>query len=664
MMVPMRALLASAPHADTFGYSMPPPGLLRLGGWLREHGTEVRLEDLAYRQAAGNLPADDGLGLAAARLLLARLDHAGPWLLGLSTMGATLPIALVIARHIRRLRPELPILLGGPGVSAVDVAVLERHPEVDAVLRGEGELPLTALLAPERRRPDGRLDFAGIAGWTWRDTDGSVRREPDARPLDDLDRAAPPAWDLLPPLADYKAITGAGDGLVPVDSGRGCSFDCSFCSIPRFWGRRSRCLSPERLADELDALRHLEGARAAYLCHDIFGANRANAWDFCEELLARAARTGRAPFPWEVRARIDHLDPELIELMGRAGCYRVLLGIESGSERVRRVAHKRLQGTEDTAVQLERIAALGAAGITPILSLILGLPGERDEDLRATLELALAAALVAPAQLSLHLPNPQPGCSLGDEAATASRPVEGIAPDMALGAGLTGPERELIEADPELFSTWSLLTAERRADELTELAALAHGLPELLMRHPRSVAVACRLTGCDVLDLWRRLEAERISFEGFARREHHDLLDDALAWELAKVRCTARGAHPTRRGPGYELRVELLTLTHDLTALDRALATGAPLPDPAPCTVAVGPAPGPADAPAPIRTLTLSPDLARLLAALDQDEPDLAALGLHGPADLAPVVAQLAELDGGALLRATHEHASPRPQRP
>ncbi len=62
----MRILLAAAPHRDTFGYSMPPPGLLRLGAELERAGVDVALEDLAHALAAGALPADDALADAAA----------------------------------------------------------------------------------------------------------------------------------------------------------------------------------------------------------------------------------------------------------------------------------------------------------------------------------------------------------------------------------------------------------------------------------------------------------------------------------------------------------------------------------------------------------------------------------------------------------------------
>ena len=106
----MQVLLASAPHADTFGYSMPPPGLLRLGGALERAGVDVQLEDLTYRLGAGQLDAGDALGESATRLL--RRFPEPEWF-GLSVMGATLPIALVIMRRLRSAWPAAQFVLGG-----------------------------------------------------------------------------------------------------------------------------------------------------------------------------------------------------------------------------------------------------------------------------------------------------------------------------------------------------------------------------------------------------------------------------------------------------------------------------------------------------------------------------------------------------------------------
>lgn len=576
----MRFLVCSAPHADTFGYSMPPPGLLRLGGFLRSRGVEVLLEDLAYRLGAGDLPEGDGLADAAAAWIGRRLTPGT--VLGLSTMGATLPVALAIAERVRDAHPGVPILFGGPGVQGVDEALVARFECLDAVLRGEGETALAELFA--KGTP---LAFEGVEGFTWRDEHGRVRREAERAPMGDLGDVEAPAWDLLPPLAAYKSITGAEDGLVPVDSGRGCAYDCSFCTIGRYWKRRSRTLPAARLADEIEALREMPGARQAYLCHDIFGADKRHALAFCREMEERRA-AGRA-LPFEVRARLDHLDDELVLAMRDAGCYRVLVGIESASARVRTAANKEFGQLTSTAL-LRRVRFLADHGITPILSLILGLPGEERADLAETLDFVADAAHqtgAGGAQISLHLVNPQPGCGLGEEHGAASRPVDGIPPDMALGAGLTLPERELIAAHPDLFSSWALLPGDEETHRFHH--AIARELPELLMRYPQTHAALRALSGRSTLDLFEERHAQRFSFEAQARLACHPTVDALLAWEQAKVRAVARGG-PWRRlelsDAGEELAVDLfpevLALPADIGQVQEALQLGVPLPAPEP----------------------------------------------------------------------------------
>jgi radical SAM superfamily enzyme YgiQ (UPF0313 family) len=536
--VPVDVLIASAPHADTFGYSMPPPGLLRLGGALERAGVGVALEDLAFRLAEGTLAGDDHLADDAAALLLA---DGGPRLfLGLSCMGATLPAALAIAQRVRARRADLVIVLGGPGTTSIESALVERFPFVDAVVRGEGEVVVLELVERLRARgAGGALDLTGVSGTTWRRSDGRVVVEAERTPLADLAELPAPAWHLVPSLARYKAITGAHDGLVPVDSGRGCVYDCSFCSIGRTWKRRSRVLPVARLVDEMLAAAALPSAKQVYLCHDIFGADRRHALALCAEL----ERRGR-PVPFEVRARVDHLDDELSVAMGRAGCYRVLLGIETGDPALRNRHGKRIDEELDV---LARIRALDGAGVAPILSLVLGLPGEGELELARTLDLCLDAALAAPVHLSLHLPNPQPGCRLGEEDAGRSRPVAELAPDMAFGAGTTAPERAFIDAHPDLFGTFAVdLAACGGLERARFLRRLADELAPTLMRFPRTFALLARARRLDVLALARAWFADGRSFESFALASNDRATVDALRWEQAIVRVGALGDEEPR----------------------------------------------------------------------------------------------------------------------
>ena len=559
--VPLKILLASSPHADTFGYSMPPPGLLRLGGALREAGHDVALEDLAFRLGIGDLPGGDALAAAAAALLARR---GRPDIVGLSVMGATLPIALLIAEQLKESWPTVPIALGGPGVHGVDLTILERFPAIDLVARGEGEVTVVELC---EALTGGLAAASSVDGITFR-AEGEVRRAPDRAMIRDLEGLPAYAWDLLPPIARYKEITGEMDGLVPIDSGRGCAYDCSFCSIGRTWRRRSRPLPAARLADEIAALRGIPGARRAYLCHDLFGADRAHALALCERLVEREVRV-----PWEVRARADHLDAELLRRMGSAGCDRVLLGIESASATVRAANQK---GMRDDVDLLQVVDDCAAAGVTPILSLILGLPGEGDGELNESLEFCASAALRAGVNLSLHLVNPQPGCALGEELAESSSPIPGVPPDMALGAGESPAERALILGHPDLFSTWSLLPYPKA--QLAELVFLSGEFGETLMRYPRSVSALASLSGESILTLARELRTDGRTFETFARLRvagstAAPLIDALLRWENALIRVSARGPRRARQGR-WSLGAELLTTKLDLGSATDALIKG------------------------------------------------------------------------------------------
>lgn len=524
----VRVLIASSPHRDTFGYSMPPPGLLRLGGALEARGQTVGLDDLAYRLGTGAIQGAADLCASSAQYLLQRIQAERIEVLGISVMGATLPAALAILQRVRAQAPQIRTLLGGPGTTGIDSQLLERFACVDVVVRGEAEQSLPALL----ERWDAHQTLEGLAGITHRTTRGPIQREADAPALSDLGLLPDYAWHLLPSIEAYKQITGAEDGLVPLDSGRGCVYDCSFCTIGRYWGRRSRVLPAERLAQEILALRSMPGARQAYLCHDLFAANRNHALELCAHL----QRLGR-PLPWEVRARADHLDAELLQAMGQAGCYRVLLGIESADPSVRKRNQK---GMREDIDLLRVVDDCQRAGIVPILSLILGLPGETEHGLRQSLDFCAQAAQRTGVQLSLHLVNPQPGCGLGEEFGPQSRPIEGIPPDMALGAGESLEELDLIQRHPDLFSTWSLLPQDQA--HLRRLHQMAQELPEVLMRYPRTWQRLGQALGMrDTLDLWEAWKRWGRSFEAFVLGQSDAWLQATLSWEQALVRSAARG---------------------------------------------------------------------------------------------------------------------------
>jgi hypothetical protein len=318
--------------------------------------------------------------------------------------------------------------------------------------------------------------------------------------------------------------------------------------------------------------------------------------------------------PFEVRARADHLDLELLQRMRQAGGYRVLVGVESADARVRDRNQKGMRRGTDMLALVDDCAT---AGITPILSLILGLPGEDEAALEATLDFCAQAALRAGVNLSLHLVNPQPGCGLGEEFGARARAVEGIPPDMALGAGETASERELIAAHPDLFTTFTLLPDGE--ERLHDLRAIATELPEVLMRHPRTFALLRE--GDDgnnsrALETYRAWKADGRSFAVFARARRSPVIDDMVAWEQALVRAGARSIGDVDVD-AVTVLADVIEVGHDLPAVASGLRRGERTAREAkPTWLAILPARS--DTPlSAVTTLRISRDVARLLRAID-----------------------------------------------
>ena len=345
--------------------------------------------------------------------------------------------------------------------------------------------------------------------------------------------------------------------------------------------------------------------------------------ELCSALIAAGS-----PVPFEVRARLDHLDSELLEAMSAAGCYRVLLGIESAAPEVRRAHQKNMRDDIDPLAVVDDCVRVG---IVPILSLILGLPGEGEKQRAQSLDLCAQAALRASVNISLHLVNPQPGCALTEKHGKGSAAVANIPPDMALGTGLTPDEKQLIEAHPDLFSSFHLLSPdlfEGGRDELLEIAAMTKGLPELWRRYPRTFTLMGRHLQLNSLQLWRAFKAQDRSFPGWVRSLDDARLTACLAWEQASIRITAKGLQATE--PDLIPRPSGATLFSpvDLQSLAASLLDGSELPPlQAPTPFAVVPTTNDSQG---VRTLRISLDVARILDLLETRQ----TLGETPPAQL------------------------------
>jgi len=267
---------------------------------------------------------------------------------------------LRICDELKRRRPALHVVLGGPHASAVASDTMQRFPQIDSIFVGEAEESfrtyIDALL--NGKEPGAK----GV----------HVRR--DGHPWYSGPEELISSLDMLPVPA-YAKYSPADKEEIFLEVGRGCPFSCSFCSTAPFWRRRHRTKSPERIIAELRFLLNLYGNRRFHFTHDLFTANRAWVSDVC----AAISQSG-IEVEWTCSARTDTVDRKLLASMRAAGCTAIYFGLESGSRNVLRQIGKDITFDESLAV----LATCLEIGIRPNCGFIVGLPEDSEMSIQDT----------------------------------------------------------------------------------------------------------------------------------------------------------------------------------------------------------------------------------------------------------------------------------------
>ena len=305
--------------------------------------------------------------------LVRRLQAARP---GLILLATSTPSFQHDMRQVERIRSGLPgarLGLFGVHATALDRSILQAHPEVDLIVRGEPEGPLAELLS---LTPG--CDLTGARGITWRRPRGEVVRNPDHPFIEDLDRLPFPRWEALE-LDRYRLPLG-GRRFLCVTPLRGCPHRCSFCSAGPYYGRTVRRRSPESVVAEILHDRRRHGVRDIFMWAETFTLDREYTLALCRAMARDAPGTR-----WTCNSRVDTVDPELLGEMARAGCWMISFGLESADPEVLRRAGKESLAGLDMAAPVRQARE---AGIRTLGHFVLGLPGETVTSMRRTAALA------------------------------------------------------------------------------------------------------------------------------------------------------------------------------------------------------------------------------------------------------------------------------------
>lgn len=284
------------------------------------------------------------------------------------------------------------VIMVGPHASALPEETLRMADgAVDVLCIGEYDYTVPDVI-------ENFHNLQSVRGICWWENGRPLRTE--ARPfIEDVDSLPFPAW---PHLDLMKYFDGAKlYPYIDIFSGRGCPHGCIFCLWPQVMhGRKLRLRSPQRVVDEIEydiklCPRVTRGGEF-FFEDDTFTLVKSNAIAICEEILRRGLK-----ITFSVNARADTADEELFRVMKRAGCRQLLVGFESGDERVLACMNKK--ETPDEAFRFMELAHKAKLHVHGCF--VFGLPGETEETIEKTTAFALRLGLHT-VQFSAAVPFP------------------------------------------------------------------------------------------------------------------------------------------------------------------------------------------------------------------------------------------------------------------
>lgn len=284
----------------------------------------------------------------------------------------------------------------GTHVTPMPRETMEPFPSLDFIIRGEPEYTFRELveaLASEGRVAGAPPDLSGILGLLWRRGDELVIN-PERPFIANLDDLPMPLHHLLP-LQKYRVPMIRGTYSFIVTS-RGCTAGCKFCIKHVSYQYAVRTRSPESIQRELWELDKL-GVHNVNMYADLFTVNREQVVGLCELLIREGPKVR-----WTCNSRVDYVDAEMLKLMGKAGCWMISWGIESGSRDVLKRVHKGID--PEKAERALRLAK--SAGIKNWGYFIIGLPGETEDSIMQTIDFAKRLPLDL---VLFHIAAPYPG---------------------------------------------------------------------------------------------------------------------------------------------------------------------------------------------------------------------------------------------------------------
>ncbi len=363
-----------------------PEGIVGLATYLKAHGVPVKIADMQQMLRCNRGDVDRTLAD-----LWDLCQSFAPDVVGFSFFTARFQFAndIFIDLSERYLRSGIsrPLMIAGGVHPTLLPDITLAYMPLDALIIGEGELPLMRLLSGEPLQQIKGVYFAG------------KKSTEKADVISNLDDLPFPDWELID--KDFYSqpshlISNAEiHKAMPITFGRGCMYRCNFCAHNCFLYARSH--SADYFIRKMDHVAQQCGVDT-FIIQDSSIGNFRKVWtEVCQTLIERGS-----PYRWWANLRVNQVDEDYLRLLKAAGCIKLFFGFESGSQRILDKMNKRI-----TVEQCRQAAALcHKVGIPFYTSYIANYFGEKEEDLKLTEQLILETR---PTSLAINKFSPVPG---------------------------------------------------------------------------------------------------------------------------------------------------------------------------------------------------------------------------------------------------------------
>lgn len=378
---------AESPYGPLYHFPM---GLLMIATIIKKNSTHgLSIVDIPWLIYSGKIP-DDYINYCVNEIM-----ETSPDVVGFYTRCDILPSVILVSKLLKEKSKKIKIVFGGPGATFVASEILNNFKCVDMIILGEGEVT-TAELCKAFDLNNSIIDLNSIPGIMYI-SNGDVIKTRERELICDLREVPLPDYNLI----NYYKNTSS---VASLEAGRGCPYNCSFCSTSNFWRRRYRVKAPAQIVSEMKRLILDFGVKSITLIHD----NLIVSPNFIKELTLKINEV-IPEAKWRCSGRIDNLSKDIVDMLVESGCESLYLGIETGSEFMQKEINKNLNIKNID----EALAYCEKKGLYTWASFIIGFPKETTDDIDATLKLATNIRQYKTNQVvQVHVLSLEPGSKL------------------------------------------------------------------------------------------------------------------------------------------------------------------------------------------------------------------------------------------------------------